>query len=92
MAVAAAVKSGSCDCGLGVYSAASALGLDFTPVGVYFSIIEVIQSGTTLFFLVHQLSPNALSNHVLCFLQLVFVRVLFLILQNLHLIPIDSFR
>ena len=33
MAVAAAVKSGSCDCGLGVYSAASALGLDFIPVG-----------------------------------------------------------
>ena len=33
MAVAAAVKSGSCDCGLGVYSAAAALGLDFIPVG-----------------------------------------------------------
>ncbi|MGB5822993.1 MAG: molybdopterin biosynthesis protein [Proteocatella sp.] len=33
MAVAAAVKSNTCDCGLGVYSAARALDLDFVPVG-----------------------------------------------------------
>lgn len=33
MAVAAAVKSNTCDCGLGIYSAAKALDLDFVPVG-----------------------------------------------------------
>lgn len=33
MAVAAAVRSNTCDCGLGVYSAAKALNLDFVPVG-----------------------------------------------------------
>lgn len=34
MAVAAAVASGSVDVGMGVYSAARAMGLDFIPVGV----------------------------------------------------------
>lgn len=33
MAVAAAVKDGGCDCGLGISSAAKAMGLDFIPVG-----------------------------------------------------------
>lgn len=33
MAVASAVKSGTADCGLGVYSAAAVNGLDFIPVG-----------------------------------------------------------
>ena len=33
MAVAAAVDSGSADAGLGVLSAANAMGLDFIPVG-----------------------------------------------------------
>ena len=33
MAVAAAIKSGSCDTGLGVFSAAKALDLDFVPIG-----------------------------------------------------------
>ena len=33
MAVAAAVRDGGADAGLGVYSAAQAMGLDFIPVG-----------------------------------------------------------
>lgn len=33
MAVAAAVKSGTADTGVGVYSAASTMGLDFIPIG-----------------------------------------------------------
>ena len=33
MAVAAQVASGDADCGMGVYSAAHAMGLDFIPVG-----------------------------------------------------------
>ena len=33
MAVAAQVASGEADCGMGVYSAAHAMGLDFIPVG-----------------------------------------------------------
>lgn len=33
MAVAAAIKSGNCDTGMGVFSAAKALDLDFIPVG-----------------------------------------------------------
>lgn len=33
MAVAAAVKDGGCDCGLGISAAAKAMGLDFIPVG-----------------------------------------------------------
>ncbi len=33
MAVAAQVSSGECDAGMGVYSAAKAMGLDFIPVG-----------------------------------------------------------
>ena len=32
MAVAVAVASGAADCGLGIYAAARALGLDFLPV------------------------------------------------------------
>ena len=33
MAVAAQVAGGEADCGMGVYSAAHAMGLDFIPVG-----------------------------------------------------------